>query len=213
MSFVSSVAFDGFFGFGTLAVLWAWTTYRGYRALHVGDCEPWGFRWLVGDDWMRWDSNGDGVSDGAFLLPLNGPNGEPLPPGKGKGILRGDFGLSLTIAGGIPISQLIAARLPITAFIGFYAVVIAVAISLTMGTIAAKPSVVELSMLAGFGVMGFLMRRFDYPVAPVVVGLILGPVAESQLRRALQISLGDPMVLLQSPMSATRVRRVSMSWR
>ena len=73
----------------------------------------------------------------------------------------------------------------------------------TMGTIAAKPSVVELSMLVAFGVLGFLMRRFDYPVAPVVVGLILGPVAESQLRRALQISLGDPMVLLQSPMSAT----------
>jgi putative tricarboxylic transport membrane protein len=73
----------------------------------------------------------------------------------------------------------------------------------TMGTIAAKPSVVELSMLAAFGVLGFLMRRFDYPVAPVVIGLILGPVAESQLRRALQISLGDPLVLLQSPMSAT----------
>jgi putative tricarboxylic transport membrane protein len=73
----------------------------------------------------------------------------------------------------------------------------------TMGTIAAKPSVVELSLLACFGVLGFLMRRFDYPVAPVVVGLILGPVAEAQLRRALQISLGDPMVLLQSPMSAT----------
>ncbi|HXQ66159.1 MAG TPA: ABC transporter permease [Alphaproteobacteria bacterium] len=54
-----------------------------------------------------------------------------------SGILRGDFGLSLTIAGGIPISQLIAARLPITAFIGLYAVLIAVAISLTMGTVAA----------------------------------------------------------------------------
>ena len=37
----------------------------------------------------------------------------------------------------------------------------------------------------------------------MVVGLILGPVAESQLRRALQISLGDPLVLVQSPMSAT----------
>jgi putative tricarboxylic transport membrane protein len=35
-----------------------------------------------------------------------------------------------------------------------------------------------------------------------VVGLPLGPVAESQLRRALQISLGDPLVLVQSPMSA-----------
>ena len=73
----------------------------------------------------------------------------------------------------------------------------------TMGTIAAKPSVVELSMLAVFGVLGFLMRRYDYPVAPVVVGLILGPMAEAQLRRALQISLGDPLVLVQSPMSAT----------
>ena len=71
------------------------------------------------------------------------------------------------------------------------------------GTIAAKPSVVELSMLGAFGLLGFLMRRFDYPIAPVVVGLILGPVAEAQLRRALQISLGDPMVLLESPISAT----------
>ncbi len=73
----------------------------------------------------------------------------------------------------------------------------------TMGTIAAKPSVVELSMLAVFGVLGFLMRRYDYPIAPVVVGLILGPVAEAQLRRAMSISLGDPMVLVQSPISAT----------
>ena len=73
----------------------------------------------------------------------------------------------------------------------------------TVGTVAAKPSVVELTMLAVFGVMGFLMRRYDYPIAPVVVGLILGPVAETQLRRALQISLGDPLVLLQSPLSAT----------
>jgi putative tricarboxylic transport membrane protein len=62
---------------------------------------------------------------------------------------------------------------------------------------------VELTMLAVFGLMGFLMRRFDYPIAPVVIGLILGPVAEAQLRRALSISLGDPLVLVQSPLSAT----------
>jgi putative tricarboxylic transport membrane protein len=72
-----------------------------------------------------------------------------------------------------------------------------------MGTIAAKPSVVELSMLAVFGVMGYAMRRYDYPIAPVVIGLILGPVAENQLRRALSISLGDPLVLVESPISAT----------
>jgi putative tricarboxylic transport membrane protein len=71
-----------------------------------------------------------------------------------------------------------------------------------MGTIAAKPSVVELSMLAVFGALGFLMRRFDYPVAPMVVGLILGPMAETQLRRALSISLGDPIALVESPIAA-----------
>src|SRR5215204_2683448 len=62
-----------------------------------------------------------------------------------------------------------------------------------MGTIAAKASVVELSMLAIFGALGFLMRRFDYPIAPMVV---------TQLRRALSISLGDPIALVESPIAA-----------
>jgi putative tricarboxylic transport membrane protein len=75
----------------------------------------------------------------------------------------------------------------------------------TMGTIASDPSVVELMLLSGFGALGFLMRRYDYPVAPVIVGLILGPMADSQLRRALQISQGDPMVLLQHPGSAIMI--------
>ena len=72
-----------------------------------------------------------------------------------------------------------------------------------MGTIAANPSPVELIMLVIFGFIGFLMRRYDYPIAPAVVGLILGPMADNQLRRALQISLGDPMILLENPGSAT----------
>lgn len=73
----------------------------------------------------------------------------------------------------------------------------------TMGVIAAKPSVVELGMLLLFGLLGFVMRRFDYPIAPVVIGLILGPLAETQLRRALTISLGDPSVLVKTPISIT----------
>ena len=59
----------------------------------------------------------------------------------------------------------------------------------------------ELFLLLAFGLLGYAMRRFDYPIAPVVVGLILGPMAEQQLRRALAISQGDPMVLLSSPLS------------
>ena len=72
-----------------------------------------------------------------------------------------------------------------------------------MGTLAANPSTFELAMLVAFGVMGYLMRCWDYPLAPMIVGLILGPMAESQFRRALQISLGDPWVFFKHGGSAT----------
>lgn len=73
----------------------------------------------------------------------------------------------------------------------------------TVGTIAMRPSVVELSMLTLFGLLGFIMRRHDYSIAPVVIGLILGPLAEQQLRRAFQLSLGDPVGLIDSPIAAS----------
>jgi putative tricarboxylic transport membrane protein len=73
----------------------------------------------------------------------------------------------------------------------------------TLGTIGANPSPVELGMLLLFGLMGYGMRRFGYPVAPVVVGLILGPMAEQQLRRALAIGQGDPAVLVHSWLAVT----------
>jgi len=72
----------------------------------------------------------------------------------------------------------------------------------TLGTIGANPSSFELGMLLGFGVLGYVMRLFGYPIAPIVVGLILGPMAEQQLRRALSISQGDWTTLLQSPIAA-----------
>jgi putative tricarboxylic transport membrane protein len=72
----------------------------------------------------------------------------------------------------------------------------------TLGTIGVNPSPVELSMLLIFGVMGYLMRLHGYPIAPVVVGLILGPMAEQQLRRALSISQGDWTTLVATPISA-----------
>ena len=74
-----------------------------------------------------------------------------------------------------------------------------------VGVLAAKGSLVELALVLMLGLFAFGMRRFDYPVAPAVVGMILGPMAETQLRRALQIRNGDPMVLLQSPIAATLI--------
>jgi len=53
----------------------------------------------------------------------------------------------------------------------------------TLGTIGANP-LVELGMLLVFGLMGFGMRVFGFPIAPVVVGLILGPTATTASPRA-----------------------------
>lgn len=71
-----------------------------------------------------------------------------------------------------------------------------------LGTIGVNPSRAELAMLMIFGVMGYLMRLHGYPIAPVVVGLILGPMAEQQLRRALAIAQGDWTTLVSTPLSA-----------
>jgi putative tricarboxylic transport membrane protein len=73
----------------------------------------------------------------------------------------------------------------------------------TMGAYSLHQSVVDLVILYTFGLLGYGMRRWGFPVAPAVIGLILGPLAETQLRRALSISQGDPSVFFSSPISAT----------
>jgi putative tricarboxylic transport membrane protein len=73
----------------------------------------------------------------------------------------------------------------------------------TLGAYSLHQSVVDLAILYVFGLLGFAMRRWDFPVAPAVIGLILGPLAETQLRRALSISQGDPSVFITQPIAAT----------
>ena len=51
------------------------------------------------------------------------------------------------------------------------------------------------------GLLGLGMRRLDFPAAPVLVGMILGPMAEKQLRNALSISQGDWSVFVTRPIS------------
>lgn len=72
----------------------------------------------------------------------------------------------------------------------------------TLGTYSLNNSVVDLVTLYVIGLVGFIMRRFDFPVAPAVIGLILGPLAEQQLRRALAISQGDYTIFFTRPISA-----------
>ncbi|MFA6504917.1 MAG: tripartite tricarboxylate transporter permease [Treponemataceae bacterium] len=54
-----------------------------------------------------------------------------------------------------------------------------------------------------FGVIGFFMKKYGYPGAPLVLGVILGPMAEDNLNRALLVSRNDWSVLLTRPISAS----------
>jgi putative tricarboxylic transport membrane protein len=72
----------------------------------------------------------------------------------------------------------------------------------TLGVYGMRQSSFDIFLLYAIGVMGFLMRRYDFPTAPVIIGMILGPLAEAQLRRALAISQGDPSIFFTHPLSA-----------
>ncbi len=72
----------------------------------------------------------------------------------------------------------------------------------TVGVYGMRQSAFDLYLMYGVGLLGVLMRRFDFPTAPVIVGLILGPLAEAQMRNALSIGEGHWTVFLERPMSA-----------
>ena len=72
-----------------------------------------------------------------------------------------------------------------------------------LGSYTVNLSPIDLGLLLILGVLGYFFRRYGWPVAPAIVGLILGPVAEQQLRRALAISQGDASVLFSSVFSIT----------
>lgn len=110
-------------------------------------------RWLVGDDWMRWDSDGDGLADGSvFFIDLHGPvfndrgkpaldeaTGEPimqpLPPGDQRGILRGDFGNSFYFKR--PALDILVERLPATVELGLTAFIVSFVLGISIGILAA----------------------------------------------------------------------------
>lgn len=72
----------------------------------------------------------------------------------------------------------------------------------TVGVYGMRQSAFDLFLMYGLGLVGVVMRRYDFPTAPVVVGMILGPMAEAQMRNALSIGEGNWLVFVQRPMSA-----------
>ena len=70
------------------------------------------------------------------------------------------------------------------------------------GAYSVNRSAFDVGLLYAIGGVGYLMRCRSIPLAPAIIGVILGPMAEQQLRRALAIAEGSPMVLITRPISA-----------
>ena len=77
----------------------------------------------------------------------------------------------------------------------------AVFIICVTGAYALSGRIFDIYVMFGFGLVGLLLQELEYPIAPFVLGFILGPMAEDNIRRALVITAGDPSPFFTRPIS------------
>ena len=70
-----------------------------------------------------------------------------------------------------------------------------------VGAYAAEFSFFQMTIAFLMGVVTYLFRKLEYPTVPLLMGIILGPMAEDYLRRALMVSSGNPLIFLMRPAS------------
>ena len=72
----------------------------------------------------------------------------------------------------------------------------------SLGAYSLNRSLLDVGLLYAVGALGLAMRVLGIPLVPAVLGLVLGPMAEQQFRRAVAISEGDLTVFVTRPISA-----------
>jgi putative tricarboxylic transport membrane protein len=83
-----------------------------------------------------------------------------------------------------------------------------------IGAYSIKYSTFDLFVAIGIGALGVAMRRFGYPITPLILGAILGPMAETQFRRSMQLSQGDGSIFISTPVTWVMYSLivVALSW-
>jgi putative tricarboxylic transport membrane protein len=82
-----------------------------------------------------------------------------------------------------------------------WALVPVIAIITAIGVYAVHATTFDLFLMVGIGIMGYILRKLDFPLSPILLGFILGGLMEQNLRRALSITNGDAAILVESPIS------------
>ncbi|MCA1868861.1 tripartite tricarboxylate transporter permease [Agrobacterium genomosp. 3] len=70
-----------------------------------------------------------------------------------------------------------------------------------VGSFAIAGRIFDVWVMIAFGLIGFVMRETGFPVAPMILGVVLGPILDNNLRRSLSISQGDPLQFVSRPIS------------
>lgn len=81
----------------------------------------------------------------------------------------------------------------------------------TVGAYSLQGSLGDVVIVWLLGCAAFVLRRYGFPIAPVLLGLVLGPLLEQELRRALAMSSGDPTIFVTRPIAATVMAVVFLS--
>jgi putative tricarboxylic transport membrane protein len=72
-----------------------------------------------------------------------------------------------------------------------------------LGAYSINSSLFDVGISCVFGIIGYILNKFNFPLAPIVMGIILGPIAEEGLRQSLMVSKGSWSILVTQPISAT----------
>jgi putative tricarboxylic transport membrane protein len=70
-----------------------------------------------------------------------------------------------------------------------------------IGAYAVSNRMVDVYYMMGFGVLGYLFKKLDYPIAPMVLALVLGDMAEQAMRQALIMGQGSPLIFFRPPIA------------
>jgi putative tricarboxylic transport membrane protein len=79
------------------------------------------------------------------------------------------------------------------------------------GVFSQSNSAEDCWMLVGFGALGWMMKRYDWPAAPMILGLVLGPLFETSLRQSLTLSHGSGMIFVSRPISAALMAAATLA--
>jgi putative tricarboxylic transport membrane protein len=107
------------------------------------------------------------------------------------------IGNFILLAINIPLVGVFARMLSVPAWV----LVPFIVVVSTIGVYSGKSTTFELVLMVGLGIGAYFLRRLGVPMAPLILGLVLGKILEQSLRRALSLSAGDIAILWSSPIS------------